>query len=448
MFKRKTYDALLEWKNISNGSTAALIEGARRIGKSTVAKAFAEAEYEDYMVLDFSLEDESIRKLFREHVGDLDTFFRNLFLLKGRSLPRRKSVIILDEVQLFPFARQSIKQLVADGRYDYIETGSLISIRKNVKDILIPSEEHRIKMYPMDFEEFLWAQGDDITSDAIREAFVALAPLGEAIHRQIMKKFRTYVAVGGMPQAVSAFVEGKEYKEIDFAKRSIVDLYEEDISKYGAESKWAVRAFKSIPEQLTHHNSHFKFSTLDKNVRYPNIAGALEFLVESMIVNECVNVTAPDVLLDMHIDASNFKMFMGDTGLLVTQAMSSGLYAEESLYKALILDKLSANLGMIMENVVAQMLVANGHPLRFHEFKYKPDSNSREKSYEIDFILVRSGKLCPVEVKSSGYRTHKSLDCFYEKYDVKSKNRYILYTKDVQREGPIIYLPLYMAMCL
>ncbi len=448
MFKRKVYDELLRWKKLSQGKTAALIEGARRIGKSTIAQAFAETEYDDYLLLDFSIESEDIKQNFKENIGDLDAFFRTLFLLKGKNLPANNAVIIFDEVQLFPLARQSIKALVADGRYDYIETGSLISIKKNVQDILIPSEEYRIKMYPMDFEEFLWAQKDNVTAPAIREAFDTMKPLSDAIHRKILKSFRTYIAIGGMPQAITAFVEGQTFDQIDLIKRTIVALYEEDINKYGSRSDLALRIFKSIPDQLTHHNSRFKMSTLGKDTRYPNIAGSLEFLCNSMVVNECKNIATPDILLDMHSDNSNFKLFMADTGLLVTQAMKCGLYSEESLYKKLIVDKLSTNLGMIMENAVGQMLAANGHPLRFHEFKFQPKDSNREKAYEVDFLLVRNGKICPVEVKSSGYRAHKSLDYFFEKYTIKNTERYVLYTKNLKRENSIKYLPIYMAICL
>lgn len=448
MFKRKVYDELLRWKKLSQGKTAALIEGARRIGKSTIAQAFAETEYDDYLLLDFSIESEDIKQNFKENIGDLDAFFRTLFLLKGKNLPANNAVIIFDEVQLFPLARQSIKALVADGRYDYIETGSLISIKKNVQDILIPSEEYRIKMYPMDFEEFLWAQKDNVTAPAIREAFDTMKPLSDAIHRKILKSFRTYIAIGGMPQAITAFVEGQTFDQIDLIKRTIVALYEEDINKYGSRSDLALRIFKSIPDQLTHHNSRFKMSTLGKDTRYPNIAGSLEFLCNSMVVNECKNIATPDILLDMHSDNSNFKLFMADTGLLVTQAMKCGLYSEESLYKKLIVDKLSTNLGMIMENAVGQMLAANGHPLRFHEFKFQPKDSNREKAYELDFLLVRNGKICPVEVKSSGYRAHKSLDYFFEKYTIKNTERYVLYTKNLKRENSIKYLPIYMAICL
>ena len=453
MFTRKAYASLAEWKRVSNGCTAALIEGARRVGKSTVAEAFAQAEYEDYLLLDFSQESEAVKRNFRENTGNLDTFFRNLFLLKGKRLNPGVSVIILDEVQLFPLARQAVKWLVADGRYHYIETGSLISIKQNTENILIPSEEHRIKMYPMDFEEFLWAKGDTITAGAIRDAFEHKRPLGDDIHRAIMRTFREYLAVGGMPQAVAAFVEGRTFEEIDFVKRSILSLYEEDLHKYDSEQNGRVSAiFNTVSEQLGSQSMRFKFSVVHKDARYDRLVSSLEFLKESMTVNVCENVTAPDVLMDLFVEKEKFKMFMADTGLLVTQAMAGASDARGSLYKALIFDKLGANLGMVMENAVAQMLVANGHGLHFHEFEYaerKADgTRGRLKKYEIDFLLVRGRRICPIEVKSSSYRTHKSLDKFFEKYDVRANERYVLYTKDLQRDGEVVYLPLYMAMCL
>lgn len=449
MFKRKAYEELLSWKSLSNGRTAALIEGARRIGKSTVAEAFARAEYEDHLVLDFSIEGEDVRRLFREGIGDLDGFFRNLFLLKGKELPVGDAVIIFDEVQLFPLARQSIKALVKDGRYHYIETGSLISIKKSTKDILIPSEEHRIRMHPMDFEEFLWAQGDAVTAPAIREAFEARKPFSDGVHRKVMGDFRSYLAVGGMPQAVEAFVDGRSFEEIDFTKRSILSLYEEDLNKYDAEGFNRLSAiFRSIPEQLSHHNAAFKLATVDKGARYGTLAPSLDFLRESMIVNLCVDVTVPEVFLELHADRTNFKMFMGDTGLLVTQVAKSGKATHQELYRALVFDKLGVNQGMLMENMIAQMLVANGHDLFFHEFRYRPEGSKDEKAYEVDFLTVQGKRLCPIEVKSSGYRAHKSLDCFFAKYPVKSNERFVLYPKNLSRDGLVTYLPLYMALCL
>lgn len=449
MFKRKMYAQLAEWKKLSNGRSAALVEGARRIGKSTVAEAFAQAEYADYLLLDFSIESADVKRNFVENIGDLDVFFRNLFLLKGKSLTKGESVIIFDEVQLFPQARQSIKQLVKDGRYHYIETGSLISIKNNVKDILLPSEEHRLKMYPMDFEEFLWARGDEVTAPAIRDAYLARRPLGDAIHRKVMRDFRSYMAVGGMPQAVAAFVEGRTFEEIDYEKRAILSLYEDDLRKYDGEGFGKVSAiFRSIPDQMTHRNHHFMLSTVDKEARYDTIVDSLDFMSDSMMVNICTNVTAPDVMLALFADKTNFKMYMGDTGLLVTQISSVSGKTDDSLYKALIFDKLGNNQGSIMENMVAQMLAATGRSLFFHEYKYTPDGSSREKAYEIDFLTVRGKRLLPIEVKSSGYKAHKSLDYLTEKYDMKLEEKIVLHPKDVSHEGQVTYLPLYMAMCL
>ena len=445
VFKRKVYDKLLEWKELSAGTSAVLLEGARRIGKSTIVEEFAKREYDDYMILDFAKENKDIKNNFIENIDDMDTFFRNLFLLKGRSLKGKKCVLIFDEVQLFPMARQAIKYLVADGRYEYIETGSLISIRKNVKDILIPSEEYRIKMYPMDFEEYLWAIGDDVTYTAIKSAFERRKSLGDAVHRKIMKVFRTYMAVGGMPQAVDAYVNGKTFAQIDFVKRNILQLYEEDLVKYDTDNREKASViYRTIPEQLENKNSHFKFSLVDKNARYQNYVDAVSFIAESMIGNECINVTKPEVALELFSDRSNFKLYMGDTGLLVTRIMKNRDETDENLYKALIIDDLGINQGMILENVVAQMLKASGHELYFHEYLYKPEGNEKEKKYEIDFITVKKKKICPIEVKSSNYKSHKSFDYLLKKYQLKMEDRYIIYTKELKYEDGITYIPVYM----
>lgn len=449
IFKRKVYDKLKEWKTLSAGSSALLLEGARRIGKSTIVEEFAKKEYDDYMILDFARENQEIKHNFEENMDDLDTFFRNLFLLKGRRLKGEKCVLIFDEVQLFPQARQAIKYLVADGRFDYIETGSLISIKKNVKNILIPSEEYRVKMYPMDFEEYLWALGDEVTIPTIKEAFEKRKPLGDAIHRKIMKNFRIYMVVGGMPQAVDAYVSGKTYEQIDFVKRNILSLYEEDLAKYDSENREKASViFRTIPEQLENKNSHFKMSLIDKNARYQNYVGAVSFIAESMIGNECINVTKPEVALELFADRTNFKLYMGDTGLLVTQIMKHRDRTEEDLYKALIIDNLGINQGMIIENMVAQMLRMSGHDLYFHEYMYMPESSSKEKKYEIDFMIVKKKKICPIEVKSSGYTSHKSFDYLIKKYQLKLEDRYIIYTKDLKYQDGITYIPLYMTMLL
>lgn len=449
IFKRKVYEKLLEWKDLSAGTSAVLLEGARRIGKSTIVEEFAKNEYDDYMILDFARENIDIRDNFIENMDDLNAFFRTLFLLKGKELRGRRCVIIFDEVQLFPQARQAIKYLVADGRYDYIETGSLISIRRNVKDILIPSEEYRIKMYPMDFEEYLWAVGDTVTIPVIQTAFAKRKPLGDAVHRKVMKTFRTYMAVGGMPQAVDAFVKGRTFAQIDFIKRNILDLYEEDLAKYDDENKQkASVVYRTIPEQLENKNSHFKFSLVDKNARYQNYVDAVSFICQSMIGNGCINVTKPEVALELFADRSNFKLYMGDTGLLVTQIMRNSEDTDEDLYKALIVGKLGINQGMILENMAAQMLRAAGHELYFHEYLYTPENTEKEKKYEIDFMTVKKKKICPIEVKSSNYRSHKSFDYLIKKYQLKMEDRYIIYTKDLKYEGGILYIPIYMTMMI
>ncbi len=443
-FKRKVYDRLLEWKEEADGKSAVLIEGARRVGKSTIAEEFAKNEYDDYILLDFSIETADVRRNFEENISTPDAFFRNLFAIKGKDLPQRHSVIIFDEVQLFPKARQAIKHLVADGRYDYIETGSLISIKKNVKDILIPSEEEKLKMYPMDFEEFLLATENTTAMPAIMEAFEHRKPLGDIAHRAIMKTFREYMAVGGMPQAVSAFVNGDSYSSIDRVKQDILTLYEDDLKKYDDEEKEkASLIFKTIPRQLSDHDMHFTFSEVNKNARYINYVDSVEFVAEAMMGNLCANVTMPDVLMELYANRNNFKLYMGDTGLLVSQMIREKSESDD-IYRALIYDKLGSNLGMVFENVVAQMLRATGRELYFHEYKFTPEDTDTEKKYEIDFLIVKNKKICPIEVKSSGYLSHKSFDYFIKKYPIKVQDRYIIYTKDLMVSNGIIYIPVYM----
>ena len=421
-----------------------MLEGARRVGKSTIVEAFAKNEYDDYLLLDFGKESKEIRQNFEENIGDPDVFFRNLFLLKSKTRMPDRSLIIFDEVQRFPLARQAIKYLVADGRYDYIETGSLISIKRNVKDIIIPSEEQKLKMYPMYFEEFLWAKGNTAVMPAIKAAFESRKPLGNAAHRKIMQIFREYIAVGGMPQAVLAYVNGESYASIDRVKQGILSLYEDDLRKYDDEEREkASLVFKTIPKQLSDHEMHFTFSEINTNARYVNYVESVEFVAESMMGNRCANVTMPDVLLELYSDKSNFKLYMGDTGLLVSQLIREGEETED-IYRALIYDKLSSNLGMIFENIVAQMLKAGGRELFFHEYKYVPEGTETEKKYEIDFLIVKNKKICPIEVKSSGYTSHKSFDYFIDKYPIKVQERYIIYTKDLKFTDGITYIPAYM----
>lgn len=449
IFKRKIYQKLVDWKALSQGETAVMIEGARRIGKSTIAEEFARNEYKDYMILDFTIETEEVKRLFTESLGDMAKFFRNLFVFKGRSaLPERESLIILDEIQLFPEARQAIKYLVKDGRYDYLETGSLIRIKKTSKQILIPSEEDRICMYPMDFEEFLWAQGDHLTYSVIHEAFENRKPLGAEVHRKIMSRFREYMAVGGMPQAVSVFVSGGSYDRIDYMKRTILSLYEDDLKKYDDNNQEkASIIFRAIPEQLSNHNSHYRLTKVAANARYRDYVDSVRFIAESMIGNECLGVTKPDTDLEAFADQSDFKLYMGDTGLLLT-AMArygNGNISMNDIYRAIISDHTGWDLGPVMENVVGQMLRSSGHRLYFHRFSYQPAGNSREKNYELDFLTVRKKKICPIEVKSSGYKRHASFDYFREKYQLKMEDRYIIYTKDLYAEDSLVYIPVYMA---
>lgn len=448
MFKRKIYNDMLKWKEASDGTSALLIEGARRIGKSTVVEEFAKNEYEDYLLIDFSIAEQAFKDNF-DNIGNMDAFFRNFFLIAGKTLPERKAVIIFDEVQFFPRARQAIKHLVKDGRFDYIETGSLISINKNVKDILIPSEEESILMYPMDFEEFLWAIGNDVYADAIREAFHSRKPLGADVHRRILQTFRNYMAVGGMPQAISAYVEGKDFSAIDRVKRNILKLYIKDLQKHDEnDTDRAGVVFQSLPEQLSNHNHLFKLSTVDDNARMRNCSNAIDFLKQSMIVNNCINVTKPEVALELYVDKSRFKMFMGDTGLLVTYILQNSKETPEKLYRSIVLDDIDINQGMIFENMVAQMLRASGYDLYFHEYDYRAEDNEREKHYEVDFLIVRGKRLVPIEVKSSNYTSHKSFDYFKEKYKLKINERYMIYTKDLLYKDEIVFMPVYMTMCL
>ena len=448
IFKRKIYAELLNWKQESSGRTALLIEGARRVGKSTVAEEFARQEYDDYLLLDFSKASPALKQNFIDNIGDLQVFFRNLYLLTGKEL-KKNALIIFDEVQFFPQARQAIKHLVKDGRFHYLETGSLISINKNVRDILIPSEEEPLKMFPMDFEEFLWAVGNTVTIPAIEDAFHAGKPLGDALHRKIMEQFRTYMAVGGMPQAVEAFVEGKSYQQIDRVKRGILRLYESDLKKYDEERQGkAAAVFHSIPNQLSSRNAHFKYSTVEKGSRFIQYAETMQWISESRMTNACYNVTMPEISLELYAEPNNLKLYMGDTGLLVSQIFQSEKTTGEDIYKSLIFNKLGINQGMIVENVVSQMLTASGHGLYFHEFDFQPEGNEKPSRYEVDFLTVKGGRICPIEVKSSGYQSHKSFDYFTEKYPIKVRENYIIYTKDYRREGNITYLPVYMTMMI
>lgn len=446
MLKRKIYDKLLEWKNQSNGSTAILIDGARRVGKSYIAEEFGKSEYKSYILIDFGKAPQDVLDLFIHDSANLDLFFAKLSAFYAKTLHKRNSLIIFDEVQQFPRARQLIKYLVADGRYDYIETGSLIRLKKNVQDIIIPSEEEHLEMFPMDFEEFLWAMGDEATVPLIRTCFESKTPLSQALHRKIMNDFRQYVLVGGMPQSVIAYLKEKNFEASDVAKRRIIKLYRDDVSKFaeGYEDK-VFALFDGIPAQLSKKEKKYKLSSISKEARFRTYEDSFIWLHEAMVVNTCFNATDPGVGLALSADNTTQKCYMADTGLLVTHTFMDNAFTENELYRAILFDKLNINEGMIMENIVAQMLRTNGHKLYFYS---RSDTDNRENHMEIDFLITEGKKIAPIEVKSSNYTSHSSLDKFRNKFSSKIGNSYILYSKDVMIKDGIIHLPFYMAMFL
>ena len=450
MFKRKIYEKMLRWKKESNGKTALLIKGARRIGKSTIAETFAQNEYETSIIIDFSIADKAVKELF-EHISDLDYLFLRLQSLYNVSLYERKSVIIFDEVQLFPPARQAIKHLVKDRRYDYIETGSLLSIKKNVKDIIIPSEETRIAMYPLDFEEFLWAIGKGQTFDLIKYSFDNFKQVGDAINRDLMRLFRLYMLVGGMPQAVNTYLETNDFSEIDAVKRSILELYIDDFRKIDPTGR-ASRLFMSIPAELSRNTSRYKVGSVIEKSTASRLSALFMDMSDSMTVNFAYHANDPGVGFSLHADYDYFKLFLADTGLFVTLAFMDRDYTENVIYRKLLSDKLSTDLGYVYENAIAQMLKSAGNELFYYTFKEegeRDDTNSKTiRHYEIDFLLSRGSKICPIEVKSSGYNSHKSLDKFQEKFSARIINRYLLYTKDLRKDQDLMCLPVYMTQLL
>ncbi len=446
MLKRKIYDELLTWKAKSNGQTAMMIDGARRVGKSYIAELFGKQEYKSYILIDFGNAPQDILDLFLNESSDLDLFFAKLSAFYSKVLHKRESLIIFDEVQQFPRARQLIKYLVADGRYDYLETGSLIRLKKNTENIIIPSEEEHIELFPLDFEEFLWAMGDEATGPLIRKCFETKTALGQALHRKVMNDFRQYVLVGGMPQSVLAYQNGKDFAASDEAKRRILRLYREDVSKFASGYEEKVYAvFDGIPGQLSKKEKKYQLSSISKNARFRTYEDSFIWLNEAMVVNACFNATDPNVGLALSADNTTQKCYMGDTGLLVTHTFMDSAFTDNELYKAILFDKIDINEGMIMENVVAQMLRRNGHKLYFYS---RTDNENRENHMEIDFLITQNKKISPVEVKSANYRSHSSLDKFRKKFSQKIGTPYILYPKDVMQKDGIWHLPLYMAMFL
>lgn len=438
MFKRKIYSKMLDWKRESDGRTALLIEGARRIGKSTVVEEFAKNEYRSYVFIDFAKASKEVRNLF-EDVSDLNYLFLQLQLQYKVDLHERNSVIIFDEVQLCPKARQAIKALVEDHRYDYIETGSLISIKKNVKDILIPSEERKLSMYPMDYEEFLWAIGDETSFSLLKKCFEMNQGLGDAMNCKQIRQFRLYMLVGGMPQAITAYIDTNNFRIVDEVKRDILNLYESDFAKIDQTGRLAM-LFDAIPAQLNKNASRFHAATVLDGEKSDKILELIAELKDSKTVLVSYNVNDPNAGMSNTKDLSRFKLFLSDTGLFVTLMFKDKDFTENELYQKLLSDKLSVNLGYLYENVVAQCLAANGNELFYHTIL----NEQSKHNYEIDFILARKNKIVPLEIKSSGYKTHKSLDVFTEKFSDRILERYLVYTKDMKKDKDIFCIPVYM----
>ena len=449
--KRKIYNQLIEWKKDGAGKTALLIDGARRVGKSYVAEEFAKAEYKSYLLIDFNQVDDEVKNLFQHYLTDLDTLFMYLSSYYNVTLYEHESLIIFDEIQMFPRARAALKYLVLDGRYDYLETGSLMSIKKNVKDIVIPSEERHIKMYPMDFEEFLWALGNDNIMEIIRKHFNDRKEMGQIMHRKAMDYFRQYLIVGGMPQVVQEFVNGKDFKKVDRIKRDILTLYRADIIKHATGYEMKVESiFDEIPAQLQKHEKKFKLSSLKKKARFREYEDALFWLDDSMISNICYNTTEPSIGLKLNMDRMTLKCYMGDTGLLISHAFDENGLVNEEIYKKILFGKLEVNEGMIMENIVAQMLSASGHKLYFYSNSSRDDKDAR---MEIDFLISKSKisnrhNISPIEVKSSKNYTLTSLRKFIKRYSEQLNEAYVLHMNDLKIEDGIIYLPLYMTPLL
>lgn len=443
IFRRKIYDRMLDWKRTKDGSTALLIKGARRVGKSTIAEEFARNEYESYIIVDFADAPSELWEAV-ENISDRDYFFMQLQFIYGVTLKERKSVIIFDEIQKCPAVRQAIKYLVKDHRYDYIETGSLLSIRKNTKDIVIPSEETRLTLYPLDYEEFRWAMNDTATVPLLRRMFEERRSVGDSVIRKLLRDFRLYMLIGGMPQAVDTYMQTNNLAVTDETKREIIELYLDDFEKIDPTGK-AAALFRSIPSQLTGNASRYKVtSIIGRNESADKTAQLIREMEDSMTVNVSHHANDPNVGLALHADYDVYKMYLADTGLFITLAFMDKSATDNLIYQKLLSDKLSADLGYVYENVVAQILTASGNRL----FYYTWPKDSSNHNFEIDFILSRESKICPVEVKSSGYKTHASLDAFIKKFSSRIAQSYLIYNKDLRKDGEILLLPTVMSIFL
>ena len=449
IFKRKMYNQLLNWKTTYNGKAAILIEGARRIGKSTICEEFAKNEYKSYILINFANTKESftkdMKKVFEE-TSNYNEFFQSLQLLTGTKLYERNSVIIFDEVQKYIKAREMIKFLVEDGRYDYIETGSLISLKKNSKKIVVPSEEIKVEMHPMNFEEFLIALNEEELLNYIKESYNSKKPLNEVIHKKANKLFRTYMAVGGMPQAVVEFIDSNDFEKVDNAKKNIIKLYREDLTKISRKSSsiTPLIIYDKIQSIFSNHSFELDASSFSKNTKLYTCLNNVDALESSKIVNVAYEIKNIDATLTAGFTLSNVKVYSADTGLLITKMFYDKKYLDNYLYKSIILDKISLDQGFLFENVVAQELKANDYSLKYNSF-YKNNSN---KKYSINFFLEENNKIIPIEVKSSDYKSHSSIDEFSNKYHQYISKKIIIYSKNFKIEDNIIYLPIYMTMCL
>lgn len=450
IFKRKIYDDLLNWKNKTNGKKAILIEGARRIGKSTIVEEFAKNEYESYLLINFVSASEEVKSYFDKYLNDLDTFFMYLQAAYPVTLKRRKSLIIFDEIQFFPKARQAIKFLVQDGRFDYIETGSLISIKENVKDILIPSEERHLKMYPLDFEEFLWANNESMLCELIKNSFKSMTPLNKGMHEKAMSLFKQYILVGGMPQSINGFLENnRSFIESDVEKNDILALYNDDINKINATyiSK-VLSIYNQIPSSLSKHEKRIIFKDIDPKARADSYEETFFWLSDSQITNECFLCNDPSVLLSLNENRAYIKCYMGDTGLLVTHAINNNIVNIDDVYRDILLGNVDLNNGMFYENVIAQILVSKGHKLYFYTH-YSVEKHRND--IEVDFIINSpvASKIIPIEVKSGTRYQTRSLDKFIEKFKDRTDKAYVIHPRNLSiKENGIICIPAYMAFCL
>lgn len=449
VLQRKIYQELLKWKSNYASGYALFLKGARRVGKTTIAEEFGSREYRSFITVNFQEANDVVRDLFVNSLLDLDYFFSALQLQFKTKLYPGESLIILDEIQLFPQARQALKTLLKDGRYDYIETGSLAGITKKTKssEILIPSEEYPVEMFPLDFEEFLWAMGDNITCDMLREHYIKRKPLNK-LHREILRKFREYMCVGGMPQAVVAYAETRDFERVDFVKKQILALYRNDIKEQDEESSVYVdNILDHIPSELSRHDASvntFKLAHINKNARMREYRGALRWLSEAMIINVARNITDPSPALTLNMDDERFKCYLMDTGLLINLSFGDGSFMDNDLYRAILMDRLHINEGMFVENMIAQCLRTNGHRVLF----YVEYNEQGKMTLEVDFLVRIDRKVVPIEAKSGKQYTTKSLQKFKEKFSNKVGAQMVLHEGDLRQEGEILYLPYYMASIL